>query len=177
MAAIWLASGDDAAAAYKVGPKVCAECHENEVAVWEKTQHFKSFKEIRKKDKAKTIATAVGGKKDMRKNPTCSLCHFSLVQKDESAKPSAKASTSCESCHGDASDWLYIHNDFGGKNVKREDESAEHKAERMGKATEAGMRWPSDRYAIAKNCMGCHSLANPDLIPIALNIDLCDPTL
>ena len=152
-----------AEAAFKLGAKVCQECHEAEFGVWEGTQHFKSFREIRRKPEAKKLAEAVGGNKDMRKNDTCKICHFSLVQKDESSTPKPTSGPSCESCHGAASEWFEIHNNYGGKDVKRETETPEHKAERKANATAAGMIWPTDRYGIAKNCMNCHGLAHPDL--------------
>ena len=155
--------GDARAEPFYQGPKKCQECHREEYKTWESTKHFKSFREVHKNDKAKKIAAAVGGSKNMKKNEVCTICHYTMVQKDASAKPKAKAGPSCESCHGASSDFLDIHNNYGGPNVKREDETSEHKAERLQMARDAGMVWSFMRYEIARNCMSCHGLARDAL--------------
>ncbi|MEX2649479.1 MAG: multiheme c-type cytochrome [Alphaproteobacteria bacterium] len=162
LAALGLAAlaGPAAAAPFMQGPKKCQECHEAEVKVWEGTKHFASFREVHKSDKAKEIVAAIGGQKNMKKNEICNQCHYSLIGEEMKAE----AGPACESCHGASSDWFPIHNDYGGKDVKREDETAEHKAQRLADAVAAGMTWPHMRYDIALNCMSCHGLdrANVD---------------
>ncbi|MFT4579682.1 MAG: hypothetical protein ACI9UO_002528 [Nitrospinales bacterium] len=151
------------------GAKLCEECHEEEFKVWEKTKHFKSFRSVHREPKdaskpsPKKILKAVGGQKRMKRNETCYLCHYTLEKKDASAKPQAKSGTSCESCHGASSDWLPLHDNYGGKDVKREAEAAEHKAKRISGSTAAGLIWPTMKYEVAENCMTCHGLANPNL--------------
>ena len=139
------------------GPKKCQECHESEVKVWEGTKHHASFREVHKSDKAKDVVAAIGGEKNMKKNDVCNQCHYSLIGEEKKAE----AGPSCESCHGASSDWFAIHNDYGGKDVKRDDETPEHKAKRIADATAAGMIWPHMRYDIALNCMSCHGLDRP----------------
>lgn len=138
------------------GPKVCTECHKGEAQIWEGTKHSTSFKEINKAPKAKDIVAAVGGEKNMKKNEVCTQCHFTMIGADKKAE----AGPSCESCHGASSDWFKIHNDYGGPTVKRDDETPDHKKDRIAKAAAAGMLWPHDRYGIAENCNECHGLAN-----------------
>jgi hypothetical protein len=151
------------------GAKLCEECHEEEFKVWEKTKHFKSFRAVHREPKdaskpsPKKILKAVGGQKRMKRNETCYLCHYTLEKKDAGAKPQAKSGTSCESCHGASSDWLPLHDNYGGKDVKREAESADHKAKRIADSTAAGLIWPIMKYEVAENCMTCHGLANPNL--------------
>ena len=99
----------------------------------------------------------------MKRNETCYLCHYTLEQKDAGSRPVAKSGTSCESCHGASSEWLSIHDNYGGKDVKRDQESAEHKAKRIAESKAAGLIWPTMKYEVAENCMTCHGLANPDL--------------
>ena len=105
------------------GAKLCEECHEEEFKVWEKTKHFKSFRTVHREPKdaskpsPKKILKAVGGQKRMKRNETCYLCHYTLEKKDAGAKPQAKSGTSCESCHGASSDWLPLHDNYGGKDV------------------------------------------------------------
>ncbi len=154
------------------GAKVCMECHEAEFKVWKGTVHFKSFrtahrepkgKEKEKKPSPEKILEAAGGSANMKKNETCTLCHYSMEQKDESSKPVAKSGTSCESCHGASSDYLTLHDNYGGKDVKREQETEAHKAKRIEDSRKAGLIWPSMKFDVAQNCMECHGLANPNL--------------
>lgn len=147
------------AAPHYVGPQACLECHKAEFAVWENTKHAKSFRELHKAPKAKDILAAVGGDSNPRKNTLCVQCHYTLEQADESATATAKSSVSCESCHGAASGWVKVHNDYGGTGVTREAEPAAHKTDRIKKSIEAGMRRPDTFYDLAANCLACHSLA------------------
>ena len=163
---IWVAiilTGVAHADPYYVGPKACTECHKAEGAVWEATKHATSFKDVHKNEKAKAILAAAGGDANMRKNATCTQCHFTMEQADASAAPLAKSSVSCEKCHGPGSDFIKIHNDFGGPDVKREAEAPAHKTKRLADARAAGMFLPDSLYDIAANCMACHGLAKPGL--------------
>ncbi len=152
---------NSAFAAFKVGAKKCQECHTAEAKVWEGTKHFKSYKAIHKDKRAKKIVKAVGDKR-MKKSATCALCHYTAAQKKAGAKAKLVSGPSCESCHGAASDWIAVHNDYG-KGVKRDGESADHKAARIEKSIAAGMVRPDRLYDVAANCMSCHGLANPEL--------------
>ncbi|MBM3518337.1 MAG: hypothetical protein FJX56_10830 [Alphaproteobacteria bacterium] len=158
-------SGAARAQGTMVGPEVCAECHKAEVQVWEGTVHFKSFRELHKsKDPdAKAIVEAAGGDKNPKKNETCTLCHYAMVAKKEGDEAKAVSGPACESCHGAASEWVKIHNDYGGPGVKAADETPEHKQQRMQQASAAGMIWPAQKFDIAMNCMNCHGMARPGL--------------
>jgi len=149
---------------YNQGPQTCLECHESEHAVWKETKHFKAFKDVHKRDKADVILEAVGHK-SMKKSEVCTACHYTIVQKDASDEGRAKAGPSCESCHGASSDWLEVHNDFGGKGLKAKDESPEHKKQRIESAISKGMIWSFMHYDIAKNCNSCHGLGRSDINP------------
>lgn len=163
ISALWLGlSATVAAEPYVEGPKKCQECHEEEYKVWEGTKHFESYKTLHKKDKAKDIVKALGGKR-LKKDKVCTQCHYTMVQKDAGDDGKAEAGPSCESCHGASSEWRQVHNDYGGPKVKAENETPEHKAKRVQAAKDAGMIWSSMRYDIAANCMECHGLANPNV--------------
>jgi len=99
----------------------------------------------------------------MKKETACALCHYTSVSKKAGKKARPASGPSCESCHGASSEWLKVHNDYGGPNAKQADETPAHKAERMAKATAAGMIWSSNHYGIAENCMSCHGLNNEAL--------------
>lgn len=151
------------------GAKVCEECHEAENKIWGKTKHFTSFRTAHRESKdenkpsPKKILSAVGGKKRMKRNTACSLCHYTLQQEDAESKQVARSGTSCESCHGASSEWLVIHDNYGGKDVKREQETPEHKKQRIETSRTVGLIWPTMIYQVAENCMTCHGLAHPDL--------------
>ncbi len=151
------------------GAKLCEECHEAETKIWKKTKHYTSFRTVHREPKSadkpspKKILAAVGGQKRMKRNETCYLCHYTLEQKGADTKPAAKSGTSCESCHGASSDWLALHDNYGGKDVKREQETSDHKMKRVADSQAAGLIWPSMQFEVAENCMTCHGLAHPDL--------------
>jgi hypothetical protein len=147
---------------FAVGSKPCEECHKAEVEVWSETVHFKSFREVHKVENARAIAEATGDR-NMRRNPTCTICHYTLVAKEDGTGARARLGPSCESCHGKASTWIRIHRNFGGGDAKLENEEAAHRETRIAEATAAGMIWPAQRYDIAANCMTCHGLAAPEL--------------
>lgn len=161
---LWMVSATRASAGpSSLGAENCQKCHEAESRVWEQTKHFTSFREVHKLPKAKEILAAVGGAASMKKHQTCVLCHYTMVQDPDEPEVVAQAGPSCESCHGAASDWITVHNDYGGPDVTRETESAEHKAKRIKAAQAAGMRWPSMTYDLIENCMACHALTQPAL--------------
>jgi hypothetical protein len=110
------------------GPGKCADCHKSETAVYQQTKHANSFKDIHRQPAVKDIIAAAGGDANMRRNDVCTTCHYTMTQTDARAKPAATAGTSCESCHGPSSDWIAIHNDFGGPSAKAETETPAHKA-------------------------------------------------
>ena len=146
-----------------VGAENCQKCHEAEYHVWEETRHFKSFKEIHKSPKAKEVLAAVGGPTSMKKHPTCTLCHYTMVPDETGAGLVARSGPSCERCHGPASEWIGFHNDYGGATITREQEDPAHKATRIADGQKAGMRWPFMKYDLASNCMNCHALTQPKL--------------
>jgi hypothetical protein len=151
----------------------CKKCHENEFNVWAQTKHAKSWETLHKSANLKAIVAAVGGDANPRRNTTCTQCHYTKV----AAAATASFSVTCESCHGPASDWLKIHNDFGGEGVKREAETAEHKKKRIEESIKAGMLRPDQPYDVAANCLNCHNLGRDSLdgATIAKMIDAGHP--
>ncbi len=133
------------ASVVKLGPEKCKKCHKSEHAVWEASPHGKSFRDIHKRDKADQIADKVGGG-NIRKNALCQQCHYTMIDKRGRAR--ADAGPSCESCHGNATSWIEVHN-----NEKRP------KPARRQETVAMGMIWPDMKYDIAENCFGCHGLS------------------
>ncbi|MBM3540328.1 MAG: hypothetical protein FJX55_21210 [Alphaproteobacteria bacterium] len=177
VAALLVWSSSSLAQPFFVGPQKCTECHRSEQVVWEKTKHATSFRDVHRKPEVKDIIAAAGGDANMRRNDVCTACHFTMTKADAAARPNATVGPSCESCHGAASDWIALHNDYGGPTAKRETETAAHKAERLRKASAGGMIWPSQHFDVANNCLSCHGLSRPGIAPetIAKMIDAGHP--
>jgi Cytochrome c554 and c-prime len=141
------------AAPVNVGEAKCDNCHKAEDAVWKKTKHATSFREVHRKPAAAAILKAAGGDSNMRRNAVCTTCHYTMISATPGAAPTAATGTSCEGCHGPASDWLPLHN------------ATAPKPERVQKTMAAGMIRPEMLYDIAQNCLGCHELARPGIAP------------
>ena len=146
-----------------VGPEKCGECHKSEMAVWKETRHFKSFFELTQSDEARTIAEKMDMKR-IKRESLCMRCHFTSLPEEGIIKP--VAGTSCESCHGAAKDWVDVHNDYGGKDVKKEQETPEHRVQRIQKSKEGGQIRPENLYDVAQNCFQCHTVPNEKLINV-----------
>jgi len=59
---------------------------------------------------------------------------------------------------------LKVHSDYGGQDVKKDQETPAHKAERIAAVTKAGMIRPADLYGVANNCYQCHLVPNEKLV-------------
>jgi len=146
-----------------VGPEECGECHKDEVAVWRETHHYKSFYDISRSDDGRKIASKMGVKR-IKKDSVCVACHFLSGPKDGQIQPIS--GIACESCHTPAKDWIKVHSDYGGKDVKKDQETPAHKAERLRKLAQAGMIGPGNVYDLANNCYGCHLVPNEKLVNV-----------
>ena len=145
------------------GPDACEECHKDEVKVWKETKHAKTFTELTQNKDAKKIAEKMEVKR-IKSDSLCMNCHFTNEKKDAELK--AIAGVSCESCHGPSRDWVDTHGDYGGKGVKKEQESPEHKAQREKQIAQSDMILPKDIYALASNCYECHLVPKEKLVNV-----------
>ena len=100
----------------------------------------------------------------MKRDSDCLTCHFTA--KIIEGKEKVISGISCESCHGPAAKWVKIHGDYGGKKVKKDMETPEHKAERLAKIEEAKMIRPQNLYRVAENCYQCHTVPNEKLVNV-----------
>src|SRR6478735_410891 len=137
------------------GPASCAECHPQEIEAWKTTKHFKSLHlEHRSPEAAQIIAKLAI--QPMKAEASCVACHY--LTKSEAEGPKIVA-IACESCHGAAAGWIKVHGDYG-VGVKKETESAEHRAKRRAESLLAGMIVADDVYALGRNCYSCHVLTD-----------------
>jgi len=146
-----------------VGADECGQCHKKEIAAWRSSKHYKTFRELSRTKKAKEIAKKMGLKR-IKHESDCINCHF--TQREVRGKLRAVSGITCESCHGPAKKWLKDHSDYGGKDVKKEQETSAHRKQRLAKVDKAGMIRPSDLYGVANNCYQCHLVPNEKLVNV-----------
>lgn len=146
-----------------VGPMRCAACHENEVRVWMQTPHAKTLEDLHRRPNANAIAAKMGIR-SIKRGDICLDCHYTSQAVGD--KNQVIAGVSCESCHGAATDWITVHNDYGGPTVLKSQETAAHKTLRRENAIAQGMRNPSNVYLIARSCLQCHSVPNEKLVNV-----------
>ena len=146
-----------------VGPKACGECHTASIAVWKKTLHARTFKELPRRKSAKTIAKRMGLRR-IKAASDCLTCHFTSQVRKQRVRPIA--GVACESCHGAGKNWTDIHSDFGGKDVTAKTETPAHRKARYEKSVAAGLLRPSNLYAVAANCYSCHTIPNEKLVNV-----------
>lgn len=144
-----------------VGPDKCGECHKETVALWKQTHHFKTFREMPKRKEARKISKKMGLKR-IKGGGICLDCHFTTTQSGD--KREAIAGISCESCHGPAKGYLKRHSEFSGK--KKATESEAERVKRWADSEAAGMLRPKNLYALAKNCFGCHTVPQEELVNV-----------
>lgn len=146
-----------------VGTEACAKCHAAEINVWKQTPHHGTFLTLHRKPQAQEIAKKMGVS-SFKHDSACIKCHYSIQEQPGGLEPIA--GVSCESCHGPAKNWLELHNDFGGAGIKREQESAAHRHQRLVASISAGMRNPENVYLIAQSCYRCHTVPDEKLVNV-----------
>ena len=144
-----------------VGHQKCAECHKSEVAAWTKSPHGSKSFQMLSSTKAPEYAKAMGITGPLAAS-ICGDCH---ATKTASV---AIQGVSCESCHGASgpagSGWLAVHSDFGNAEKDRAKETKDHHAARVAACAKLGMNRSADIYAIAHNCLSCHTVTNEKLV-------------
>lgn len=146
-----------------MGPEECGECHKAEVSAWRETKHFKGFRDLTRSKEAREISKKMNIRR-LKSESLCLNCHFTSQAKG--SRDSAIAGVSCESCHSGAKNWIKVHQDFGGKDVKKAAETPQHRQERLAKIKAAGMIRPSEIYRLASNCFQCHTVPYEKLVNV-----------
>src|SRR5690606_38620741 len=109
-------------AASIVGPNACAECHKQEAEAWKHTQHFKTFREMPRREAASAIGGRMGIRR-VRSSDLCLTCHYTVQEQNGRKRP--VAGISCESCHGAGEDWIKVHSQYSGKTEDTETKAEE----------------------------------------------------
>lgn len=144
-----------------VGTEACAKCHAAEINVWKQTPHHETYLTLHRKPQAQEIAKKMGIT-SFKHDSACVKCHYSMQEQPAGLEPIA--GVSCESCHGPAKNWLELHHNFGGPGVKRDQESSEHRHQRLVASISAGMRNPENVYLVAQSCYRCHTVPDEKLV-------------
>ena len=146
-----------------VGARACIDCHRSEYVAWLNTSHY-SNKADRFEGTENSIDTKyreLTGSVDR-----CYSCH-SLPLEERFGRHFVESGTSCESCHGASGGehgWLNRHAVYGPNVTRIEQESAEHRAERIAFCESAGMVRSEKHYAVAKTCFKCHIVGDELLV-------------
>ena len=150
-------------AAKLMGPLSCAECHKSLVDAWKQSHHARSAQIVLRRPNALAMAKAMG--LDRIKGPgLCLDCHFSLDSPDGEVEGFRLVGVGCESCHGSASDWYGSHSRHGMKEATSQSVPAARGQGAYLEPEDIGMISPANLYAVAANCLGCHSVSNERLV-------------
>ena len=144
-----------------VGPKACAECHEDSTGefskgastVWNHTVHSAAYKTL-SKDYTIEIAKRKRNIDDPVNDWRCVKCHttaFGAPPEQLTAGYSNEDGVSCEVCHGPGSG--YLDEDHGPSNANR---------------GELGFRILSNLTERREVCTSCHNAASPTYKPFNL---------
>lgn len=131
-----------------LGTENCAECHAAIVESWKTTHHFDTFNTMHRRPEAREIASKLGLRR-IKDESLCVKCHYTYQGTGD--RPKAISGIACESCHGAGADWNKVHSN-------KED------PERLTKAAALGMLRPSNTYAVAANCLSCHTVPEEKLV-------------
>ncbi len=146
-----------------VGSDQCAKCHQAEVQQWMQTPHFATFESLHRTPRAKEIADRLG-ERSIKRSAVCTQCHY--TEQNVGGRMRVVAGVSCESCHGGAAEWISLHADYGGENVTKQQETAEHRRERVKQSIARGMNNPHNIYLIARQCYDCHTVPHERLVNV-----------
>ena len=147
-----------------LGNQSCVKCHAPEIQVWKNTPHAKTFEQLHRSAEGKAIAAKLG-LQSIKYSDRCIACHYTQ-QKTATGETHTIAGVSCESCHGAAKDWLELHHDYGGEGITRQNESPEHRQQRIARSVATGMRNPQNIYTVAQSCLRCHTAPDEELVNI-----------
>ena len=163
-----LASPVPKSADHYVGPQACMECHQAEYQIWSRTNHATSaYNLLRTSSNAKRYAENLGlNPHRVADQPRCLACH-STPQGDLAMHTGAVFGVTCEACHnaaGGEEGWLNSHAIYGPRGARREDETPEHRRQRIARCRAAGQYRCDDLYSLAKQCYQCHIVGDEELV-------------
>lgn len=151
-----------------VGADRCAECHQAEYLIWAASDHATcAFDLLRTSPNAKKYAVNLGmDAESVVRSRRCLACH-STPHDRVALRSGAFTGVTCEACHnaaGGEDGWLNVHAVYGPSGTRREEETANHRNNRIAACRAAGQIRCDDLYHLAKRCYGCHVVSDEELI-------------
>ncbi len=149
------------------GHAKCVDCHMQEIKAWQASKHAtRAFDLLRTAPTSIEYAEKLGIRPaDIARGSLCTTCH-ATQQRDEAGRLHILTGVSCEACHnasGGDDGWLNAHASYGPRGTKREEESADHYAERAATCKKAGQFRSEDVYQLVRRCFECHVISNEAL--------------
>ena len=146
----------------------CVDCHRTEYAAWRESAHSaKVYDRLRVSKTSLEYAEKLDIRPaDIARNSKCVSCHGTPVI-DSRGRHGALAGVSCESCHNSAGGeqgWLNRHGVYGPPGTRREDETQEHRKQRVQFCKQAGQLRSDALYDLVKRCFECHVVGDEELI-------------
>jgi len=157
----WAAAADDDPLTYDPSRIIenetenCAQCHEKTVQAWARTTHARTYEELHLRDEAQAVLDRLGDRGSIRRNDECVRCHYTQHAREAGGRARTVMGISCQRCHGEAAEWLDIHQDT---------ETYPDRTERLKLAEEKGMRPTWNIYELASSCFQCHTVPREDLV-------------
>jgi hypothetical protein len=145
------------------GPLACAECHKPLYDAWKQSHHARAARIVSRRPNALAMAKAMGLER-IKAPGLCLDCHFSLDSASGAVEGFPLVGVACESCHGSASDWYGAHSRHGMKEATSPSVPATRGQGAYVEPEDIGMITPANLYAVAANCLGCHSVTNQRLV-------------
>ena len=147
----------------------CKKCHPSEVSAWMKSTHFFSadLRLASFSGNTQKYAQAMNiDRKNLMTNSVCADCHGTRAWND--SELAVVSGVSCEKCHGAAGGddgWLNRHQSYHASRViPRQQETTEHRQQRIDFCTKAGMVRSEDIAGLARACYRCHLISNETLV-------------
>ncbi len=149
------------------GHHKCIDCHAREVQTWLASKHAtRAFDLLRTDPRARGYAEKLQIRpSEIARKSLCVTCH-ATQQQNHAGEATVISGVSCEQCHnasGGENGWLNRHAVYGPRGTRREDESADHFAQRQAHCEQAGQLRSANLYQLVKRCFACHVVSNEAL--------------
>jgi len=153
----------------RVGPERCGECHKKEYKAWLLSSHSSLLTDGYDEDKTDAVESIAEELDvfDVESDGTCEGCHYNFYRDDLDEEEIT--ATDCEACHGPGAGWVDVHSSFGARDGEQirsvEDESPEHRRQRVEQSLRRGWRSPTHSpVALANQCYVCHLGPDEDIV-------------
>ncbi len=145
----------------RVGPERCGECHKKEYKAWLLSSHSSLLTDGYDEDTTEEVEQIAEELDvfDVESDGICEGCHYNFYR--DVLDEEEITATDCEACHGPGAGWVDVHSSFGSRDGQQirsaEDESPEHRQQRVRKSLREGWRSPTHSTVdLVNQCFVCH---------------------